>query len=86
MAHPEPEGVTSLPGLLEWFREQDECRFHGGVEIAEFEYQGRGMRATSDVTAGTALFCCPLRMLLSAPRYNCALPYIVFSCTRPERG
>ena len=68
---PEPDGdaaappVAVLEPLLQWFRSQPDCRL-GEIEISEYEYQGRGVRAKSATKAGNPLFSCPVRMLFTA--------------------
>ena len=60
---PEPAGGEQT-GLLEWFRGQEGCQL-GSVEIATYEYEGRGVRATAAIKKGNPLFACPVKLLIS---------------------
>ena len=80
MAEPEPEpaATAGLTDLLDWFRGAEGCKL-GNLEVAQYEYEGRGLRATADIKKGNPLLCCPLRLVFSA-RAARAEP------TRPRAG
>lgn len=64
-AEPEPEPAAGEQlGLLEWFRGQEGCKL-GSVEITNYEYEGRGVRATGDIKKGNPLYACPVKLLVS---------------------
>ena len=67
MAEPEPEpaATAGLTDLLDWFRGAEGCKL-GSLEVAQYEYEGRGLRATADIKKGNPLLCCPLRLVFSA--------------------
>ena len=67
MAEPEPEpaATADLTDLLDWFRGAEGCKL-GSLEVAQYEYEGRGLRATADIKKGNPLLCCPLRLVFSA--------------------
>ena len=46
MAEPEPEpaATAGLTDLLDWFRGAEGCKL-GNLEVAQYEYEGRGLRA-----------------------------------------